>query len=167
MDQQAYQSQEVNKMKKEESKTDKISQFAQKLLAVLEITANLKIEEKDGIFNLELETENPGILIGYHGETLSAFQLILSMMTYRELGEWSRIVVNIGDYRQRRQEALERMAASACQKVKFSGQEYELPPMSAGERRIIHLALSDHPDVETESRGEGRERRVAIKPKSA
>ena len=153
-------------MRKEEPKADKINKLAQKLLDSLGITATVKIEEKDGVFNVDLETESPGILIGYHGETLVAFQLILSMMAYRELGEWSRVVVNIGDYRQRRQEALERMALSACQRVKFSQKEYELPPMSAAERRIIHLALSSASEIETESRGEGRERRVVIKPKS-
>ncbi len=154
-------------MKKEESLLEKIKNLTQKLLDFLEVDATFKIEEKEGLFNIDLQTENSGVLIGYHGETLSAIQLILSMMVFRDLSEWPRIIVNIGDYRQRRQEALERMAASACQKVKFSGSEYELPAMSAAERRLIHIALASNPDVETESRGEGRERRVVIKPKSA
>ncbi len=154
-------------MKKEESLLEKIKNLTQKLLDFLEVDATFKIEEKEGLFNIDLQTENSGVLIGYHGETLSAIQLILSMMVFRDLSEWPRIIVNIGDYRQRRQEALERMAASACQKVKFSGGEYELPAMSAAERRLIHIALASNPDVETESRGEGRERRVVIKPKSA
>lgn len=153
-------------MKKEESLPGKIKNLTQKLLDVLEVNATFKIEEKEGLFNIDLQTENQGMLIGYHGETLSAFQLILSMMVYRDSNEWPRIVVNIGDYRQRRQEALERMASSACQKVKFSGGEYELPAMSAAERRLIHVALASNPEVETESTGEGKERRVVVKPKA-
>lgn len=154
-------------MKKETSLLEEVRPLAQKLLDLLEVKATFKIGQEEGFINIDLETENPGVLIGYHGDTLSAFQLILSMMVYRVTNEWPKIVVNIGDYRQRRQEALERMAASACQKVKFSGKEYELPVMSAAERRIIHITLANDPEIETESVGEGRERRVVIKPKSA
>jgi len=154
-------------MKKEEPLLEIVTGLTQKLLDLLEVKATFKAGQKEGFINIDLETESPGVLIGYHGDALSAFQLILSMMVYRDANEWPRIVVNVGDYRQRRKEALERMAASACQKVKFSGKEYELPAMSAAERRIIHVALADDSEIGTESRGEGRERRVVIKPKSA
>lgn len=143
-----------------------IEKFTQKLLDLLEVKANFKVEEQTDGFTINFETENPGILIGYHGETLSSFQLLLSMMVYRKFGEWVRILVDVGDYRTQRKAALERIALSAAQKVKFSNQEYELPPMNASERRIIHISLTENPDVETESKGEGRERRVVVKPKS-
>jgi len=149
----------------QKDKTEAIKKFTQELLDNLGVKATFLVEEKEGIVKINFQTDNPGILIGYHGQTLSAIQLILSLITYRKLGEWTKIVVDVADYRQRREETLKRMAFSAAQKVKFSHQEQELPPMSSSERRIIHLALSDDSEVETESRGEGKERRVVVKPR--
>jgi len=149
----------------EEKKFKIIKEVLKEILEKLEIEANLRLEEKEGAVFVNLETPTPGILIGYHGRTLSAIQRILSLIIYRRLNEWPKIVLDVGDYRQRREEILKRMALSVAQKVKFSGQEQELPPMSSPERRVIHLALSGDPDIMTESRGEGKERRVVVKPK--
>lgn len=146
-------------------KIEVVKKFTQELLDKVGIEATFSIEEKEEIVVANLQTDNPGILIGYHGQTLSAFRLILSMMVYRKLGEWVKILVDVGDYYQRRAETLKRMALSAAQKVKFSHREQELPPMSAAERRIIHLALTDDSEVKTESRDEGKNRRVVVKPK--
>jgi spoIIIJ-associated protein len=152
----------------EDKKLAEIKQIAAKLLKQLDlpVTARVELKEENN-FTVQLETDNPGLLIGYHGETLAAFQLILNKVVYRQTGEWLRIVVNVGDYRERRSESLERMALSAAQKVKFSGEEYSFSPMSPAERRIIHLTLADHPDVVTESTGEGRDRRVVVKLKTS
>jgi len=87
------------------------------------------------------------------------------MIAYRKFGEWTRILVNVGDYRERRKEVLERMALAVAQRAKFSGQPQALPPMSAFERRIIHLALTGDSELETASEGEGKDRHVVIKPK--
>lgn len=143
-----------------------IEELVQELVKLLGVEIKFTVEEEEGVVNVKLETDNPGILIGYHGETLFSLQLILSMIIYRKLGEWARIVVDVGDYRLRRKQILERMALSAAQKVKFSKEEYAFTPMSAGERRIIHIALSENPDVVTESQGEGFERRVVVKLKN-
>ena len=144
-----------------------IKEIVDELLKLLEVEVKPVIEEKDGLVNIQLQTDNPGILIGYHGDTLASLQIMLSMMTYRKLGTWVKILVDVGDYRKRRKETLDKMALSAVQKVKFSGQDYEFPPMSSGDRRIIHIALSENPDVTTESQGEGYDRRVVVKPKTA
>lgn len=143
-----------------------IKEIADELLKLLELKVKPVIEKKDGLVNIQLETDNPGILIGYHGQTLASLQILLSMMVYRKLGEWVKVLVDVGDYRLRRKETLEGMALSAAQKVKFSKEEYAFSPMSSSDRRIIHIALSENPDVVTESQGEGFERRVVIKPKN-
>lgn len=143
-----------------------IKGIVDELLKLLEVEVKPVIEEKDGLINIQLQTDNPGILIGYHGDTLASLQIMLSMMVYRKLGTWVKILVDVGDYRERRKETLDKMALSAAQKVKFSGQDYAFPPMSSGDRRIIHLALSENPDVTTESQGEGFERRVVVKSKA-
>jgi len=146
-------------------KIEILKKFTQELLDQLGQPVTFGVEEKKEVININLQTDNPGIFIGYHGQTLASIQLILSMMVYRKLGEWVKLVVDVGDYRLRRAEALGRIALSAAQKVKFSGQEYELPSMSSAERREIHLALAENPEVETESTGEGRDRRVVVKPR--
>ncbi|HUS60034.1 MAG TPA: R3H domain-containing nucleic acid-binding protein [Nevskiaceae bacterium] len=158
----------VKKTKKKVKKPDKLQttkELTEKLLDLLGLSIRFEINEKEDVININLETDNPALLIGYHGETLASFQFILSIMTYRKLGEWVRIMVDVADYRQRRQKTLERMALSVAQRVKFSGEQQPLPPMSPLERRIIHLALANQPEVETVSEGEGHERRVVIKPK--
>ena len=142
-----------------------IKEIVDELLKLLEVEVKPVIEEKDGLVNIQLQTDNPGILIGYHGDTLASLQIMLSMMTYRKLGSWVKILVDVGDYRERRKETLDKMALSAAQKVKFSGQDYAFPPMSSSDRRIIHIALSENPDVTTESQGEGFERKVVVKPR--
>lgn len=150
----------------EKDKEKIIQKITQELLEHLEIAAQFTMEEKEDLVKINFQTDNPGILIGWHGETLNSLQLILQLMVYRRIGVWTRILVDTGDYRQRRTEALGRIASSVAQKVKFSGSEQELPPMNASERRIIHLALADETDLETESRGEGQDRRVVVKPKN-
>jgi len=143
-----------------------VEETIKKLLKHLGVEVKAEIsQDKEGVVHVQLETDDPGILIGYHGETLASMQLILAMMIYRQTSEWTRILVNVGDYRERRQESLQRMALSAAQKAKFSGEEYALPSMTPAERRIIHLALADDPEVTTESEGEDYNRRVVIKPK--
>lgn len=149
-----------------------IKELAENLLKNLGIEAGITvvgeqgrtIKEEGETISVNLETGEPGLLIGFHGETLASFQLILSLMVFRKLGEWLRIIVDVAGYRQQRQSILERMALSAAQKAVFSKEPCSLPPMRAFERRIIHLALANHPEVKTESEGEGRERRVVVRP---
>lgn len=143
-----------------------IEQITKELLKHLGIETEIEIsEDKEGTVHINLRPSDPGILIGYHGETLSSFQLILSMMIYRKLGEWTRILVDVGDYRQRQEERLRALALNAAKKVKFSGESYAMPYLTPAERRIVHLILTDHPEVITESEGEGRNRRIIVKPK--
>lgn len=152
--------------KTETQKITKVKKVVKELLDHLEVKAESKIISDEDVYQVQLETEDPGILIGYHGETLRAFQRILAMIIYRQTDEWLRVVVNVGDYRQRRQEALEKMALVAAQKARFSKEAQSLPPMPSFERRIIHMALAEETDVETISEGEGRDRYVVVRPKA-
>ncbi len=153
-------------MKNDNPKLKIIKEIAEKLLELLEVkVSSLVVKEENEMINIQLETEEPGVLIGYHGKALQSLQLLIALMSFKKLGEWTRVVVNVGDYREKREESLTRMAQSLAQRVKFSGLVQSLPPMSSAERRVIHLALADDVDVETVSEGEGQERHVVIKPK--
>lgn len=146
-----------------------LKQLTENLLAQLEIqpeSINISLADDTIHLDLKLSEADTGILIGFHGETISALQLILSLLLYKQSNSWKRLIVNIGDYRQQRSQALEKIAQTTAQKVKFSGEAISLFNLNPFERRVIHMALADHPDVVTESEGEGRQRHLIIKPKA-
>ena len=105
-----------------------------------------------------------GYLTARQGEALNAFQHLLCLMVSRATGERARIVVDAGQYRAKRAEALVKTARELAQQVRDSGQEVEMDPLSAAERRVVHSALLDEPGVRTYSEGEEPERRVVISP---
>ena len=115
---------------------------------------------------IQLKTEDPGVLIGYHGQALAALQQMITMIAFKKNGEWVRVLVDVEDYREKRKEVLERMAISIAEKVKASGKSQLLPPMSSFERRIVHVILAERPEVETVSEGEGDQRHIVVKLKS-
>lgn len=154
-----------------EPKIDNIAEVVktttEELLGQLQIEAAVSITEAEGVYSVNLETPESGLLIGYHGETLSSFQLILGLMVYKRTGNWVKVVVEVGDYRAKRAEQLTAMAQAYANQAVSTGQPIILPPLPPSERRVIHLALQDRPDVETESEGVGNQRRVVVKPKSS
>lgn len=150
----------------EKNNFDLIQKTAEELLDELKIKTSVAVsKEEDGTVQVDVSGEDLGILIGFHGETLGALQLILSLMVYKKLGKWQPIVVDVGDWRKKREETLEKLAKRTAERVKFSDEEQELPSMSPFERRIIHLTLSEDSQVTTESVGEGVDRHVVVKPK--
>jgi spoIIIJ-associated protein len=110
----------------------------------------------------ENEKESLGALIGRKGERLSALQHLVNLMLSRRLGEWTRVLVDVEDYRGRRERQLREIAMRAAERVVESGKMLQLEPMPALERRWIHLALREHADVATQSIGEEPHRRVVI-----
>jgi spoIIIJ-associated protein len=111
------------------------------------------------------DEEAMGLLIGRRGETLRSLQFLLNLLVSRRVQKWPQIVVDVGNYRQRRQESLEGLARRMAERVAQTGRSLMLEPMGAYERRIVHLALRDDPTVYTESAGEGENRKVVIFPK--
>ena len=114
---------------------------------------------------LAINGDDLTVLIGPHGETLDALQFLGRLMVAHKLHRRSNFVVDVEGYRQRRVQALTRLAERMADKVRQRGEPISLEPMTAYERRIIHMALRDTPDVYTESAGEGKQRRVRIYPK--
>lgn len=110
------------------------------------------------------DEEAMGLLIGRRGETLRSVQFMVNLLVSRKVQKWPQIVVDVGNYRQRRQESLEGLARRMAERVRQSGRPLTLEPMGAYERRIVHLALRADPSVYTESSGEGEHRKVVIYP---
>lgn len=110
------------------------------------------------------DEEAMGLLIGRRGETLRSVQFMVNLLVSRKVQKWPQVVVDVGNYRQRRQESLEGLARRMADRVRQSGRPLTLEPMGAYERRIVHLALRADPSVYTESSGEGEHRKVVIYP---
>ncbi len=142
----------------------------EKLLSLMKITASVSEKEVSPLeategrtrMSLEISGEDLGILIGRRGQTLSSLQYLVYLMVSHQLGAWVPISIDVEGYRERRQEALKNLALRMAERVLASGQAVTLEPMPANERRIIHLAIRDLPEVITQSAGEGESRKVTI-----
>jgi len=114
---------------------------------------------------LEIKGEDLGILIGRRGQALSCLQYIVRLIVGHQTKVWLPIIIDVEGYKRRRYDALQAIAWRMAEMVKTRGEPFALEPMSAFDRRVIHLALADHPDVTTQSSGEGEARKVVILPK--
>ena len=114
---------------------------------------------------LDLQGRDLGALIGRRGETLNNIQYLLRLMVNQRLHQWKDIVVDVEQYRQHHAEHLTQLALRSAEQVAKTGRPLSLEPMPPSDRRIIHLALRDHPGVFTESSGEGERRKIQILPK--
>ena len=115
---------------------------------------------------VDIEGEDAGLLIGRRGETLRSLQFIVNVIVNRSSEQSVRVLLDVEEYRLRRQRALEELAQRVASKVAATGRSVSLEPMPPAERRIIHMALANNPSVTTESDGWGNRRRVSITPTS-
>ena len=117
---------------------------------------------------IDITGEDAGLLIGRRGETLRALQYIVNLAVKNTLKDVDvRVSLDVERYRERRNNSLHEMALRVAERVAGTGRAIPLEPMPAAERRIIHIALADHPRVTTESSGVGEIRKVTISPKKA
>lgn len=151
---------EEQKKVAEEAKTFLAGVFAGMHLAV---TMECRMTEERIMINLV--GDGLGILIGKHGQTLDALQYLTNLAAGKSFRHHYFILLDVENYRERRQDTLEALARRLAGKVKRTGEEIRLEPMAAGERRIIHLALQDDHAVSTNSEGEAPYRYVVIRPK--
>lgn len=158
------------KKKKEEANTlEVIEKTTQDILSKLKTEAAVEVKEEkledESNFKVTIQTQETGLLIGHHGETLNGLQLLLGVILYKKLGRWVHIVVDVGNYRQMREESIKEMVGRIVAEVETTSQAVSLPYLSPLERRIVHMMLADHKTVVSESIGEGRDRRLTIRPK--
>lgn len=128
-----------------------------------EIIYNIKIEDNTIVVNID--GNSYGNLIGYRGETLNAMQIILSSIANKKVKDRIKLILDIGNYREKREKSLEELAEKVSKTVLRNGKNITLEPMTAFERKIIHSKLQENPRIETYSIGEGDNRRVVIAKK--
>ena len=142
---------------------------AEKLLELLEVKSEVSVEvgkDSEGqtasiIINPEGEA---GLLIGAHGSTLNAIQSFLSLTLKQKTGEWVRIMLDVGEWRQKHNEQLEELAQNSAERARETGEDQHLYNLSPSQRRIVHMALADEEGIETTSEGEGAGRYLVVKP---
>lgn len=146
-----------------------ISKMIHLLNLEAQVSAHYGEQDREGRrdIHVDIRGKDLSVLIGRHSETLNAFQYVASLVVGRELQDWVQLVVDVEGYRNRREKQLIQMAQRMADQVAKSGRRQSLEPMPSVERRIIHIALRDHPDVKTESTGQEPHRKITILPKNA
>lgn len=130
----------------------------------------IRVEKKtDNTYRMNIESEEPSLLIGHHGENIYALQHIVKNIIWKKQTGNCSLILDVDDYRKRQEENVIKLAERKVEVVRKTHNVQSLPPMSAYFRRVVHLHLADanFKDIETESVGEGDFRYLTIKPKVA
>ncbi|MEY2524929.1 MAG: spoIIIJ-associated protein [Ilumatobacteraceae bacterium] len=144
---------------------DEARKFIDELVAAFAFTGTTELIEDGDDLEVRVHGDNLGLLVGPRGTTLQAVQDLARVASQRRLGDHdTRLRVDIGGYRQRRKEALDRFAIQMAEEVKQSGVARVLEPMSSADRKIVHDALSEVEGIGTRSEGDDPYRRVVITP---
>ncbi|MEA3400659.1 MAG: RNA-binding cell elongation regulator Jag/EloR [Armatimonadota bacterium] len=139
----------------------------QRMVDLIGVEGTVEIGEcTEDEVRLNVEGEDMGLLIGRHGATLDAVQLIVAIGANRKVEDGARVIVDAEGYRARHKAMIEARARKLAEEAKDSGKEVVVPDLKAYERRLMHLALKKDPDVQTYSEGEGDERVLVISPVS-
>ena len=147
---------------------DSANEVIKNLISHMDVDVVVNLKEADNeetggpIF--EIEGDDSGLLIGRKGETLRSLQFMTRFIVGRQTGERANISLDVEGYDERRKQSLANLAIRVAQRVVKTGRSIELEPMSARERRLVHVALAENVEVYTESSGEGRDRRVVVIP---
>lgn len=139
-----------------------VIKFLDEFIKTANESIEYKIENNNGIIEIEMSGEQTGHLIGYRGETLYAMQTILTAVANKETSNRVILRLDIGNYKSKREETLKNLAKRNAQKVIKYGKSVTLEPMQAYERKIIHSALQDYDKITTHSIGEEPRRRIVI-----
>jgi spoIIIJ-associated protein len=143
-----------------------IAEQVRQIIELLGISATAEVEKVDGRYQVDISSEDSSLLIGKYGTNLESLQFILAVRVKTLTGEEDfEIVVDVDGFRKEKEEKLKKMAVKIAEEVAASGKSQPLYNLKPAERRVVHLALSDHPKVITESQGEGEERYLVIKPR--
>lgn len=144
----------------------KVIEFLTDVTREMGFDINVSCKENDQYMMITLNGDRLGNIIGRRGETLDALQYIANLMVYRQEGERKRIILDAEGYRKRREKTLNDLALRLSERVKASGKPVVLEPMNPQERRLIHTALQNDPDVQTLSEDEEPYRKVVISLRS-
>lgn len=139
-------------------------QFMIELMELMGFDGTVDVHDAGDVVRVEVTSAQTGLFIGQKGETIDAIQYLVNVAMYKDRPFAKRIVVDSEGYRQRRIEALQGMAHRVARRAQREKRPVSLPPMSAAERRVVHLFLQENPRVSTASEGQNEDRRVVVAP---
>ena len=140
-------------------------EILERLLGYMEMPARVSVRDASDPIVLDVETDDGGLLIGRRGETLSALQYLVNVLLGKRTRRWTKVVIDVEHWRERREETLRALALRQADRVRQQQRPIALDPMPANERRIIHVTLQDMRDISTRSEGEEPNRRLVILPR--
>jgi spoIIIJ-associated protein len=143
---------------------DEVRDLVSTILDAMDFDARVEVYDAGGFIAVDVASEDTALFIGQKGETIDALQYLVNVAAFKERDFFKRIVLDAEGYRQRRVEAIQGMAHRTARKALRERRTVEMPPMNSSERRVVHLYLSENPNVTTESEGTGDGRRVMVTP---
>jgi spoIIIJ-associated protein len=149
----------------EEDAITLVTEILDKLLGLMDVEGKVEVLSAEVPLQLNVKGDDLGILIGRRGQTLGALEYVTKLMVVQRMKTWLPLTVDVAGYKKHRHESLQKLALYLAEQVKSKHRAVPMEPMPADERRVIHLALADSPDVRTESVGEGENRKVVILPR--
>ena len=147
-----------------EEPAERVRALLERVVEELGLEAEVSVNEGDDEIHAEVEGEDVGLLIGRHGQTIDAVQLLCYQAAFRGRQERKRVTVDAAGYRQRQGEALMRRADMAAEDALSDGRPIEMDPMGPNERRVVHEHLRDRPEIETHREGDEPNRFVVVSP---
>ena len=148
-----------------ESAKKEIEEFLRKFINNVDESLEYEVKIEDSTIKINIDGNASGLLIGYRGETLNSLQVILSSIANKSTKERIQVILNIANYKEKREKILEELAEKVSKTVLKTGKNITLEPMNAYERKIIHSKLQNNARIETYSIGEGENRRIVIAKK--
>lgn len=139
-----------------------VTEILDRLLGLLGVQGKVEVLSDELPLALDIKGDDLGILIGRRGQTLASLEYITKLVVVGRLKAWLPLTVDVGGYKKHRRDSLQRLALYIAEQVKSRRRPITMEPMPADERRIVHLALADDPDVTTQSIGEGENRKVVV-----
>jgi spoIIIJ-associated protein len=139
--------------------------LVERIVDAIGVTGRIDVDEDDERITISCAGPDLGMLIGRHGQTIDAIQYLANAITYRQhADDRKEVVVDAAGYRARRQSSLEALAVRSAERALADGEEIELEPMTAVERKVVHLRLKEFDGVETASEGTEPNRFIVIRP---
>lgn len=143
-----------------------VAENIRQIVEKLGVSATIEVSSENNVFFVDIASEDSALLIGKYGANLDSLQFVLAVRLKTESGEEDfEVYIDINGWRRQKEEKLKNFASSIAQKVIETGSSESLFDLSPSERRVIHMTLDSHPQVITESEGEGRDRHLVVKPK--
>lgn len=144
-----------------------VAESIREIIEKLQVPATIEVSRQDNIFLVDIDSEDSSLLIGKYGVNLESLQFILAVRIKTLTGDDDfEIYVDVGNWRKKKDEKLKQMALDAAQRVAAENEPQSIYNLKNSERRVIHVALADHPNVETVSEGEGENRHIIIRPRN-